>query len=68
MLILTRKTSESIVINENVHVTVLGISNGKVRIGVKAPKEVTVHRKEIQDRINAGKANHELAEKGVLDV
>ena len=51
MLILTRKVSESLKIGDNVTVTVLGISGGQVRIGVDAPKEISVHREEIYNRI-----------------
>ncbi|AXO88414.1 carbon storage regulator [Pseudomonas parafulva] len=53
MLILTRKASETIVINDNIRVTVLQVSGGQVRIGVDAPAEVAVHRSEIHERIKA---------------
>ena len=51
MLILTRRVGESVMIGDNVEITVLGVKGGQVRIGVKAPKEVSVHREEILDRI-----------------
>ena len=51
MLILTRRVGETLVIGEDVTVTVLGIKGNQVRIGVKAPKDVTVHREEIFERI-----------------
>jgi carbon storage regulator len=51
MLILTRRVGETVVIGDDVDVTVLGIKGRQVRLGVKAPKEVAVHRKEIYDRI-----------------
>lgn len=57
MLILTRRVGESIMIGDNVTVTVLGIKGNQVRIGVNAPKAVTVHREEVYQRIqleNAG--------------
>jgi len=54
MLILTRKLGEAIIINENIIVTVLGIRGSQVRLGIDAPKDITVHREEIQERINAG--------------
>ena len=51
MLILTRRVGESLMIGEDVTITVLGVKGNQVRIGVKAPKEVAVHREEILDRI-----------------
>ncbi|MBF8780973.1 carbon storage regulator CsrA [Pseudomonas fulva] len=53
MLILSRKVGETIVINDNIRVTVLGIKGNQVRIGVEAPADVSVHREEIQERIKA---------------
>ena len=51
MLILTRRVGESLMIGDNVNVTVLGIRGNQVRIGVNAPKDVAVHREEIYERI-----------------
>ena len=51
MLILSRKANQTIVINDAVRVTVLGIKGNQVRIGVNAPKEIPVHREEIYERI-----------------
>ena len=51
MLILTRRVGETVVIGDNVDVTVLGVKGNQVRLGVKAPREVAVHREEIYQRI-----------------
>jgi len=51
MLILTRKVGESLVIGDDVSVIVLGVKGNQVRIGVDAPKSVSVHREEIYKRI-----------------
>ena len=47
MLVLTRKKEQSIVINENIEITILDIQGDQVRIGINAPKNVAIHRKEI---------------------
>ena len=54
MLILTRRVGESVVIGEDVTVTVLGVKGNQVRIVINAPKTVTVHREEIFERIKSG--------------
>jgi carbon storage regulator len=51
MLVLTRKINESIVINDNISVLVVEVRGDRVRLGIEAPKDVTVHRKEIYDVI-----------------
>lgn len=55
MLILTRRVGETLVIGDDVNVTVLGVRGNQVRIGVSAPKDVTVHREEIYERIQKEK-------------
>ena len=51
MLILTRRVGETVMIGEEVTVTVLGVKGNQVRLGVQAPRTVAVHREEIHDRI-----------------
>jgi carbon storage regulator len=54
MLVLTRKTDESIVIGDDIVVTVIRVRDGKVRLGIEAPKEVAVHRREVYLAIKGG--------------
>lgn len=54
MLILTRKIGESMVIGNDITVTVMGVKGSQIRIGIKAPKEVEVHREEVYQRISQG--------------
>ena len=58
MLILTRKSGESLMIGEDISVTVLGVKGNQVRIGINAPKDIAVHREEIfekeKDFLNKG--------------
>ncbi|MCJ8170052.1 carbon storage regulator CsrA [Atopomonas sediminilitoris] len=61
MLILTRRVGETLMVGDEVTITVLGVKGNQVRIGVNAPKEVAVHREEIYQRIQKekeGEPNH----------
>lgn len=61
MLILTRRVGETLMIGDEVAVTILGIKGNQVRIGVKAPKNVAVHREEIFERIRTERDEEERA-------
>ncbi len=54
MLILTRRVGESLMVGDDITITVLGVKGNQVRIGVSAPKDVAVHREEIYNRIQEG--------------
>ena len=51
MLVLTRRVGEEIVIGDTVRVTIVSIQNGRVKVGITAPQQVTVHREEVRQRI-----------------
>jgi len=59
MLILTRRVGESVIIGDNITLTVLGVRGHQVRLGVDAPKDVSVHREEIYQRIQKEKDDDE---------
>jgi len=67
MLILTRRVGESLMIGDDVTVTVLGVKGNQVRIGVNAPKEIAVHREEIYEKIQAEKAGDDAPVPGEQD-
>lgn len=52
MLVLTRKKDQSIIINENIEITVLDVQGDQVRIGINAPRDISIHRKEVFTQIS----------------
>ena len=60
MLVLSRKKDESIIINDNIVVTVVEIRGDKVRLGFDAPKEVPIHRREVYDAIKRSEAENDV--------
>jgi len=67
VLILSRKENEGIVIGDGITVRVMGIEDGRVRLGIEAPREVSIHREEIfaeikKENMEAAKANSEMAD------
>lgn len=66
MLILTRKTNESIIINDNIEIIVVGIEDGKVKLGIKAPKKVDIYRKEVYETIQ--EENRQAANAKSIDI
>jgi len=62
MLILTRRVGETVMIGDDVTITVLGVKGNQVRVGINAPKHVAVHREEIYERIKREQQNEEVSE------
>ena len=60
MLILTRRIGETLIIGDDVNITVLGVKGNQVRLGINAPKDVSVHREEIYLRIQNEKQGSEV--------
>lgn len=67
MLILTRRIGETVVIGDNINITVLGVKGNQVRLGVNAPKEVSVHREEIYQRIQFEKEAGDAGDEAETD-
>lgn len=61
MLVLSRRTDETLVIGDDIKITILGISGNQVRIGIAAPKEISVHREEVYNRIQAERDSKAVA-------
>ena len=61
MLILTRRVGETLVIDDAIEVTVLGVKGNQVRLGIKAPKDVTIHREEVYQRIHQDDGETDLS-------
>jgi|TARA_R110002110_G_scaffold229386_1_gene444852 carbon storage regulator len=57
MLVLSRKKNESVIINDNIQVTIVEVRGDKVRLGIDAPKDISVHREEIAQKIEAKEAS-----------
>ena len=62
MLILTRKIGESLILGDDVEITVLSVRGNQVKLGVNAPKEIAVHRQEIYERIKAAEDSNSVEE------
>lgn len=67
MLVLSRKKNESIIIDGKITVTVIEVRGDKVRLGIEAPKEITVHRREVHEAINGAKTTTQHDPQGRID-
>ncbi|RBP70122.1 carbon storage regulator CsrA [Alkalibaculum bacchi] len=68
MLILNRKAGESIIIGENIEIKILEVVEGKIKIGIEAPKNVNILRKEVQDDVKAENKASIDSKVNVLDI
>lgn len=64
MLVLSRKKNESIVIADNIVITVVEIRRDKVRLGIEAPRDIPVHRREVYDAIKRSERSEEACQEG----
>jgi len=60
MLVLTRKINESIIIQDNIKICVVSVDRDRVKIGIEAPKEISIHRAEIYEKISKSNLNNEV--------
>ena len=67
MLILSRRTDESILIGDEIKITILSVKGKQVRIGITAPPDVSVHREEIYERIQSGDTSSLQADDDIID-
>lgn len=65
MLILTRKKEESIIINGNIHIQIISIEEGKVKIGIEAPKDIEIFRNEVFEKIQSSNIEAAQTKSGV---
>lgn len=66
MLVLTRKLNESVIIGDDIAVTVVAVEGDQVKLGITAPREVSIHRQEVYEQIK--KANVEAAQSSSKDI
>lgn len=66
MLILTRRAGEKLIIGDDVAITVLGIKGAQVRVGIEAPKEISVHREEVYNTINKKTATEQVKKLSII--
>lgn len=62
MLVISRKAGESLIVSDNIKITIVSVANDKVSIGIEAPKEIKIVRQELLDTIEANKASAEETE------
>lgn len=67
MLVLSRQAGEALVIGDNITITVIGIRGDKVRIGIEAPRDVSVHRQEVYNAIQRSKTDKDRRAKEITD-
>ena len=65
MLVLSRQKDESIMVGDNVEITIVDVRGDKVRLGISAPREIAVHRKEVFEAIKREEAEKQASEKKV---